>query len=1423
MRMRFNTAKYRLLLLMICLCLRAGAQIPQGYVSSLPSPRVRITAEINNEDLITLRGNTYPLANPANDLGEVSADQPISRILLLLHRSPEQEAALEKLLVDQQNPASPLYHQWLTPEQFGEWFGLADQDVQTITTWLASEGFDDIQVSQGKMVIEFSGTAGEIRNAFHTAIHRYEAAGSLHLANQSDPSIPTALAPVLAGVVSLNNFGRRSEVIPGPRIRYMNGKAHPEIVVGNVRSAFSPPSAAGGVEFYAVAPYDFATIYDLLPLWNEGLDGTGVKIAISGQTDLNPADPQQFRSFFGLPANNPLLTVVGNDPGINSDEIEADTDVEWSGAVAKGATIELVSSATTEATAGVDLSALYIVDNDLAPVMSESYGECELFLGTTGNAFEDSLWQQASAEGITVLVASGDQGSAACDPTTDTQNLSVHPMGVNGLASTPYDIAVGGTDFHQNNDWSQYWSNTNDPTTKESVLGYIPEVPWNASCGSSLLDSYVNSTPAEECQGGYLSTIATGGGPSNCISSDGTDATSCTGGWAKPSWQTGSGVPADGVRDVPDVSFFASNEVYDSAYVVCQTSQYGVSACGFAPSDPDFIGVGGTSVSAPVMAGVMAIVNQKYGRQGNANPTLYRLAASADAAAIFHDITTDGNRVACTFESPDCIVPSGGTTGYTKGYDSTVGYDTVTGLGSIDIANLVNDWTAISFTPTTTTLGLNGSTGAVTAVHGSPIQALVSVNASLGTPGGEVSLTDSATNGNLLIGSLSSGTVSDAVSALPGGNYEVTAHYAGDAQFASSNSSPVTVNISPEPSTSKVSLLLFNPATGAFAPAPSSIVYGNLVMLRIDVSGKSGQGIATGSVTLSDSGTSLGQFALNSQATAEDLPNTLLTGGTHLVTATYGGDASFDPNTGSGSIVITQAQSACTLQTNTNMVHPGWNVVLTPAAYYYNPAGQYILGTMAPPSGTITVYSGSAVIAGPTAVAGYGGGVISVATYQTPYATIGPLTIPVSQLPSPTAPLTFVYSGDANYSGCTSAPVQLAYETGPVASLVGFTLSAYQNILIGTPVTMNANVIVANQPPLGEPMFPAPTGTVQLEIDGAAAGSPVALTSGLSNGTVPDGLATLAIPTSGLAAGMHAASLSYSGDANYLSSTSAQISFWVGTDDFSISANDSQVYVVSGTTAGPVGIIVSNSGGAFSGTVSFSCSGLPTGTACTFNPTTVTNIGSTILTITTTQAQDLPAGEAARLPDRHSGWMVKGGSVSFALVVVLLVPRRRRKGLLLFVILIGLSGVFVSSCGGGSGSTSPPPTIYATTTNLTATTASPAKGASDTFTATVSSVNSSTIPAGSVQFSTDGTASGSAVSLSNGTAQFATSFSAAGTHSVTAAYSGDSTHQSSTSSPYSISVPYTSGTIPGTYSFTVTGTSGTLSHSTSLDLIVQQP
>jgi subtilase family serine protease len=744
----------------VCALVLAGISvslISQRSSGQSSMARSLITAPIDESKLTVLKGNTHPLARAQYDQGPASGSLPMDRMLLVLKSSREQVAALQTLLAQQADKTSTNYHKWLTPQQFGEQFGVSDDDLQKITTWLQSRGFQSIKAANGRNVIEFSGTAGQVQNAFHTTIHNYMLNGRQHFANSSDPSIPQALTPAVAGVLSLHNFGKK------PMNRFAGifrkdqstGKAVPI----NPQLTYAGGCFASTNDCYVLGPTDLATIYNVTPLWNAGITGTGIKIAIVSDSNINISDVNQFRSLFGLPSNPPVVTVNGTDPGVQpcsngGDECEAVIDVEWSGAVAKNATIDLVVSGSPNiSTFGGDLSAEYIIDNKFAPILSYSYGLCELGLGEAGNAFyggsptsKDSVgeWAQAAAEGITVIVATGDTGAAGCDSDATgvtTEQPAQNGLAVNGVASTPYNVAVGGTDFNQLANPTTYWNSSNASGTNSSAKGYIPETTWNDSCTNAFLGVYFSnlgfSTNAEaNCNNLSSSTFTQliapaggGGGASNCTTYNGSIPADCTGGYAKPSWQTGTGVPADGKRDVPDLSLFAGDGFAGSFYVVCEEDENQPSA-NTACSVNNFAGFGGTSVSTQVFAGMVALINQKSQEsQGNLNTVLYPLAAQQAASScntsspasncVFYDVTLGTIAQPCVFGSPNCSrTNSADANGILTGFSAGSGFDGATGLGTINAANLINSFSSqfnlTSASPTVTVVA-PGDSGTMTA------------------------------------------------------------------------------------------------------------------------------------------------------------------------------------------------------------------------------------------------------------------------------------------------------------------------------------------------------------------------------------------------------------------------------------------------------------------------------------------------------------------------------------------------------------------------------------------------------------------------------------------------------------------------------------------------------------------------------------
>jgi hypothetical protein len=711
--------------------------------------RPLITTAINDNALVALAGNTRREANRTNDRGPVAADFAMEHMLLQLRRSPEQEQALEKYLDEIEDPASPNYHRWLTAQEFGEQYGLASQDLAKISDWLASHGLSVNTVYTNRNVIDFSGTAEQVREAFHTEIHDLEVDGAAHIANMSDPRIPAALAPAIVGVVSLNDFRPRAMNKPRPVYTFSG-------------CGFL---TGGGSECYSVVPADLATIYNFNPLFAAGYSGQGQTIVVVEGSDVySTADWNTFRTTFGLASAYPdgSFTQVHpagsgadncTDPKATADDAEAEIDVEWSSAAAPSAAIELASCSNTATTFGGFIALENLLDASGTPpaIVSISYGESEEELGAAGNTFINSLYQQAAAAGVSVFVSSGDEGAASSDADED---VATHGIAVSGFASTPYDVAVGGTDFGDTFAGlnSSYWNAANG-AADGSALSYVPEIPWNDSCASGLISSFFGYSAAYGSSGfcnssratsddDFLTTASGSGGPSGCASgapsTKGVVGGSCAG-YAKPGWQDLLGNPSDGVRDIPDVSMFAANGIWNHYYVVCYSdpgrNRGGVSCAG-APST--WAGFGGTSVSSPIMAAIQALANQRsQQRQGNPNPTYYLIAAAeygaagspacdsslgnaAAASCIFYDVTQGDIDVNCS-GSQNCYTPSG-TNGvlstsnseFSPAYPAGAGWDFATGIGTVNAFNLVMSFPAGSPTPTPTATPTRTATATAT-------------------------------------------------------------------------------------------------------------------------------------------------------------------------------------------------------------------------------------------------------------------------------------------------------------------------------------------------------------------------------------------------------------------------------------------------------------------------------------------------------------------------------------------------------------------------------------------------------------------------------------------------------------------------------------------------------------------------------------
>ena len=910
---------------------RADAASSLSQSSAVPS---RVLIPVNSESLVQLRGNTPPAARAQFDQGGVDLQLPMNRVVLVLRRSPEQEAALGKLMAEQQDPHSPNYHHWLSPEQFGTLYGPSDRDMAAITAWLQNQGFRIDHVSKGRVTIEFSGTAGQVNHAFHTEIHRYMVKGIEHTSNDRDPQIPEALAPVITGIASLHNFFPVHQSIKGGMVRRdkKTGKLTP---VSSTATGTLPQftyTDDDGNTREDITPYDFATIYNVLPLWKAGIDGTGETIAISGASDITLSDVAAFQSSFGLANHPPTIIHNGTDPGeVSGAQGENTLDVEWSGAVAPKATIALVVSGSTQTTFGGQLSNAYIVDNKIAPVMSASYGECELYLGSAGNAAYNSIWQQGAAEGISIFESAGDQGSAGCE-SQDVQapNAAKTGLQVNGLASSPYVTAVGGTDFlWQNNPISTYW-NASNATNGSTAKGYIPEIPWNSTCSSTYLVSLsIDANGAAFCNDVYHGTNYAGlsdlvvigagsGGVSACTTPSGTTPSTCGGGYAKPSWQTGVGVPSDGKRDLPDVSLFASDGFPDglngSAYLFCDSSGAPGGSCNYSdPNDIVYQEVGGTSVSSPAMAGIMALVVQNAkSAQGLANPMLYKLAASENLATcnsntvtnvnscIFYDTTSGLNGQVCENGTQDCVVnKSSDQLGVLSGYSTTKGYDLATGLGSVNAANLVNGWNASTGAPVAS-VSPSGLTFSATQVHVTSAaqivtlkntgNALLNLSTATITGAGASSFSDSTTCGSSLAAGAS---CTFSLSFDPTTTGTLTASFNVP---TNASGSPAVVSLS------GTGTAAISATTLTLTPSSSQVTYGQAVNVLASLSGSPAP---TGTISYAVDGGSAQSATLSGGSVSLSLG--ILAAGGHTVAATYSGGSSYQATSQSVTFSIAKA------------------------------------------------------------------------------------------------------------------------------------------------------------------------------------------------------------------------------------------------------------------------------------------------------------------------------------------------------------------------------------------------------------------------------------------------------------------------------------------------------------------------------------
>ncbi|MFZ0305398.1 MAG: protease pro-enzyme activation domain-containing protein [Terracidiphilus sp.] len=1118
-------------------------------------PASRIVNPIDENQLVTLKGNVNPHANAKNDRGPVSDSLPMADLTLLLSRTPEQQAAFDAYVQSEYDAGSANYHRWLTPAQIGQLYGPSQADIATISAWLSGKGFTVTHVALDRMSIGFSGTAGQVKDAFHTEIHQLSVDGKPHIANMSDPQIPAAISTVVSGIKGLHNF------LPHPLHRTGNlvhfnpqaGKwqrvASPD---NSLAKAVTPASLSrirplygtgypGGSTSLAyleedVSPYDFATIYNVLPLWNAStpVTGKGQTIAIAGTSDITLSDVTTYRSTFGLPAGQAVEEVKGAngiDPGICTDttgtqicglsDLEENTlDVEVSGGVATGAQLVLVTSGYNSQTAPTNdplyQDSQYVIENHDntsssdtnvqevagASVLSLSYGECELYAGESSNVAYYNLWQSAAAEGIAVFVATGDSGSPSCDDGGDANGNpyeAQYGLSVNGIASTPYDTAVGGTDFS----WCQptlnssgnaingcptttsspgpYWNSTNT-TQGASAKGYVPETPWNDTCTNPIWAAYIQSlepllglsttsNPEAACNSVYnnwlnvyqsdseviasfVDTVGGSGGASNCVVND-TDTTSssqptCSSastvttangsvtlsndGWPAPSWQTGSGVTGTAgltSRAIPDVSFFAGDGSLDSATLICLSF---LGTC--TPSNStDIVSmeVGGTSVATPEMAGVMALINQKAGApQGLPNSQLYHIAGqqnysncsaesvTSSSSCAFQSIDKGTNAMPCDYNgqaleggivfsqgswvesgqyqglaSPNCAALNSGdvvgtlvSSGTTPGYNATAGFNMATGLGSMNVANVVNAWASDVGTATATVVATASPT---TLPASTPLTVAVTVSGSSGTPTGYVTVSG---GGASQTENLASGSVSVTIPAnsLAVGSDTIVTTYSGDSTYAQAST------------TTTVTVTAITPTVTVNANTQNAA---NPLVVAIAVAGPLGSSTPTGTVTL----TATGGYSSTAATLASDgtasitIPANSLPAGADTLSVAYSGNSNtYTMATGTESVNIVGTATipaTAAVKPASASVDSSQNLAVTIT----------MSGSGGLPTGTVTLTSGSTYTSGAVPLAAG----IAVVTIN------GCSSSNTNCLAAGSNTLTASYSGDTVYAFSASA------------------------------------------------------------------------------------------------------------------------------------------------------------------------------------------------------------------------------------------------------------------------------------------------------------------------------------------------------------------------------------------------------------------
>jgi hypothetical protein len=1127
------------------------------------APRSLITENIDRSRMTPVNGGMQAAISSFEDLGEVEAALPMEHVQLLLRRPAERQTAFDAEVDALHTPGNPGYHHWLTPSVVGAEFGLSGADIAVLTSYLESEGFTVNFVSPSGTLIDFTGTAAQVEHSFQTQIHSMQSpGGELNYAPIKSASIPGALAPAVVGFVSLGNA-----LAPRPLLRKPVSARQSAAYLTQVPGPKPQNTETiGSSTFYDVGPQDFYTIYNENPLLTAStpINCTGQTVALLEETDINTGDVTTFRTTFNVIPNTPALTVehgsgavTCSDPGIlnstkDDEEGEAVLDTEWAGAVAPSASLLFMSCKTTTATAGIFLSAEAVIFNNLASSMSLSYGEFEGGLSTSEQDLVNDLWEQAAAQGETVVVSSGDSGSDAED---QDDKVATHGINVSGFSSTAYNVSAGGTDFQDAyngglNDTaygiSTFWNATNT-AGDSSAKSYVPETTWNDTCAGSLVSFFetASTTPTAFCdtKTGFTDFLATGGGSGGISTIN-----------ARPSWQNATvfGLPATPAkRLLPDISLFASNGFWGHLLDYYE-SDVSTTALQFA---------GGTSFVAPQLAGVFALIDQSTKeRQGQPDYVLYAMAgieygtttptgacngsgaigtgttSSLPASScIFNDIETGNISQACDKNTPNCFVDSGSvgilstsTTSDSPAYPAGEGYDLATGLGSINIANLVANWqsntNSILYTPTVTL-----ATTLASYTYGAP--SAITYTATVSGPGsfptGSVSFSGTPTIGAIgtadalviSAGCKDAGTCTESTTqaytppgTLPGGTYTITGTY-------------IPTNENYKSAIGTVGLTI-NKQTPTLAVSNAATLSGNLTVTLTATLAFTGTGVApTGGVNF----TVNGGAAVNGACTGTTSPITCtasypigtLAAGPYTISASYPGDTNYNavgPKT--ATLTITSHPSTITFSVSTpqHTMVPTINL----SASSNNTSGAF----------TYSVVSGPAIVTGSTATL-TGAGSVELQVSQAAGATFS--------LTTATATFTVL-----------AGSVWIADASNDVS-----TFDLLGNVIIGSPGLSGAGVGTVATPQgsafdsSGDLWVASSTGVSEFNRDGVASSSTPRTSGGISNplSVAIDGLGTVWIANSnGTVSALSNTGTALSPSTGYAASSAASTSGGIAVD-----------------------------------------------------------------------------------------------------------------------------------------------------------------------------------------------------------------------------------------------------------------------------------